>query len=586
MFQNAWYDKSADTRQNVLVSFPDNHISPDQIAYVRSTYWDEHCLECSAPACYSTCPIYSRRPDGSCRRFDYGFKVMRPPGNTLCRVKLKFRKWAKLEARINRGSMTPGKVRSIDTKDCITTKVFKIASAVGGYSFSRKWDGLRRKKYAELPSEGPYVSDFLLQCSYAGSTPFNMLFEIADKENSVVYKQNITITPGYNQEFIKMEFPLPVGGLVRLYPENNLEAELEIYAADFVMLKGAIPEQPAKKVKCVAWDLDNTVWKGILAEANPDSLALREHVLDTIHELDRRGIIQIIVSKNDRDAVVPVLNRLDIADYFVYVMANWNPKSENIYYASKLLNIGIDTFALIDDSAYERSEVIDTLPSVRVYDENNLNKLLKNDEFDLPVTEDGAKRRLSYQQEASRKKIRDSFGGQNTDFIRNCNIEVTVDRIATTEQRKRSIELLMRTNQLNLSAHRYTESEFDQLIAEPGSQSLVLSVRDRFGDYGQVAFLHFIEEDDKLVFTEYAMSCRVAAKLVENALFDCLMAKYGKNIVAKGNRTNRNTTLVDAFTKVGFRSTSDEPMKINLELATSNAIPNSNCVKLTSNYAN
>lgn len=580
MFQNAWSCKSVKSQIESTVTFPENHISPTQIAFVRSIYWDEHCLECSAPACYSTCAIYRKRPDGACRRFEYGIKVMKPFNNTLSRVRLKFRKWAKLEARINRGTMTVAQMHQIDSKDCLITNVFKLASAIGRYSISRKWDGLRRKKYADLATEAPYVSDFLLQCQYNGKEKFNLLFEIADRQNTVIFKSSILISPGYNQELLKLEFPLPVGGLVRIYPENNLSPELEIYAADFVLLKGNMPANPAKKVKCVAWDLDNTVWDGILAESNPESLTMRKDVSNIIREFDSRGIIQIVVSKNDRENVEPVLHRLGINDYFVYVLANWNPKSENIYYASKLLNIGIDTFALIDDSEYERSEVNETLPSVRVYDEKNLAQLLERDEFNLPVTADGSKRRLSYQQEASRKKIRDSFGGQNAEFIKNCNIEVSIGKIETDEQRKRCIELLMRTNQLNLSAHRYSDTEFDSMLDEPNSQSIILNIRDRFGDYGIVAFVHYIVSDEKLMITEYAMSCRVAAKMVENALFHWLQCGYGKDIIANGKHTDRNSTLIDALTKVGFQSTSEDPSLISLELNSGTSIPNNDCVKI------
>lgn len=581
MFQNAWCDKAAAPKRVDTITLPNNHITPNKIESVRTIYWDEHCLECSAPACYSTCPLYLKRPDGACRRFDFGIYVMKPTKDTLWRVRLKFRKWAKVEARINNGTISVGDLKRMDSRDCKLAKMFKLVSTIGGYSYSRRFDGIRRKKYASVKSASRFVSDFLWQCNYYGEDAFTLLFEITDRDNKVIFKTGFETHHGYNQELLKIDFPLPEGGLVRIYPENNLNPEIEIYVADFVKLRNTIPSSPAKRVKCVAWDLDNTVWAGILAESDPAQLVIRSKVLETIKELDRRGIIQIVVSKNDRDAVEPVLKRLGLKDYFVYVFANWNPKSENLYYASRMLNISIDTFALIDDSIFERTEVSDSLPSVRVYDENQLLELFSRPEFDVPITEESSKRRLSYQQEATRKQIRDSFGGQNTDFIRTCGIVATLEPLSTPEQRKRSIELLLRTNQLNLSAHRYGEDEFVSLISEPGSHSLVMSVRDRFGDYGQVAFVHF-KVEEQLVITEYAMSCRVAAKLIENALFNYLQQRFSKDIIAHGVRTPRNITLIEAFTKTGFELINTDSEQFELVLSLEKKIPNSDCATIKS----
>ena len=43
-----------------------------QITAVRPTMWEEHCLECSAPACFESCVHYQARSDGRCKRFENG----------------------------------------------------------------------------------------------------------------------------------------------------------------------------------------------------------------------------------------------------------------------------------------------------------------------------------------------------------------------------------------------------------------------------------------------------------------------------------------------------------------------------------
>ena len=584
MFQNVWFNKKKYLSCGVHGSSPSKSlglITVDKIKYVRPIFYDEHCLECSAPACYKTCPLYIRRKDEACVRFDYGIKHNRH-SDLLWNVNLKFREWGKLEARINKGSLSVKDVYSLDKGDKFISNCFKLFCSLfqpKTYSFNKKYDGLRRKKYASIPSLSPYVNDFLFQCYYSGENEFNLIFEITDQSNVSIFKTSFNIKQGFNEEFIKLEFVVPDGGLVRLFPENNLTAELQIFAADFVQLYDAIPQKPSEKLKCVAWDLDNTVWSGILIESDPNSLSLRENVLNVINELDRRGIIQIVVSKNDRESVLPVLERLGIKDYFVYVFANWNPKSSNLFYAARMLNINIDTFALIDDSLFEREEVSHQLPCVRTYEECNLTELLRHPEFSLPITEESAHRRLSYIQEISRKQIKDEFMGDNVEFIRNCGLQITVSHIENETQFNRSLELIKRTNQLNLSAHRYTEDEFKALLADDGAEAFVVYAKDKFGDYGQVAFLYLRNTADKLLITEFAMSCRVAAKYVENAFFAFLREKYGKPIELVGVKTDRNGVLISSITKAGFVDKSDDE-KISLVLEKNTDIANSDVVKV------
>ena len=53
------------------------------------------------------------------------------------------------------------------------------------------------------------------------------------------------------------------------------------------------------KIKVVIWDLDDTLWKGTLAEG--DDVQLLENRVAIIKELNKRGIVNAICSKNDPD---------------------------------------------------------------------------------------------------------------------------------------------------------------------------------------------------------------------------------------------------------------------------------------------
>ena len=60
-----------------------------------------------------------------------------------------------------------------------------------------------------------------------------------------------------------------------------------------------------QSIKCVVWDLDNTVWDGILLE--DQNVTVRPHVVDIIKQLDERGILHSVASRNDHDAAMAKL---------------------------------------------------------------------------------------------------------------------------------------------------------------------------------------------------------------------------------------------------------------------------------------
>ncbi len=71
------------------------------IRSVMPLKWEEHCVECAMPACYTTCSLYNRRRDGDCARFVYGIVPDKQfKGCYNYGADIRFRKWGKLEASL------------------------------------------------------------------------------------------------------------------------------------------------------------------------------------------------------------------------------------------------------------------------------------------------------------------------------------------------------------------------------------------------------------------------------------------------------------------------------------------------------
>jgi len=132
----------------------------------------------------------------------------------------------------------------------------------------------------------------------------------------------------------------------------------------------------------------------------------------------------------------------------------------------------------------------------------------------------------------------------------------------SSSQVERCLELLQRTNQLNLSTRRYTRTEFDALLCDSEAVAICTLVKDRFGEYGIVGFASLQRVGTDLYVSDFVMSCRVAQKRLEDAWLRwlssaALRAGYEK-LYAKYFKTDRNHVLLQAFTEAGFRPVETE----------------------------
>ena len=559
-----------------------------RIEAVRPAMWEEHCLECSAPACFDSCVHYRARSDGRCMRFANGLLTY-PEKKACCGqgVHVKFRKWANMMTIIFPAMLSEKQYRALfQEEEKRGRKLKKIAESRMPEKI--RWESIRSVEYLRRKSlrgmkAVPERADAFLFHGYSyNREDYRLIIEIYD-DHTPVFKTSLPITEGENLFVLGREQLSAAcshaGYLVKVYPENNLEAELDLLWCDFVKGKPAaasrtketatsgsgeslqneapLPERPAGKVKCVVWDLDNTLWDGTLIESDPDTLKLRPGVMDTIRALDARGILQSAASKNEYDQAWPVVERLGLADYFLYPQIHWNAKSGSIRQIAKALNIGIDTFALIDDSAFEREQVRSSLPQVRTYED--VTGLCDRPEFTVPVTEESKNRRQMYQAEAARKAVLADGNEDTVSFLKRCHLRIHIFRPETEEELLRCYELTIRTNQLNMSGKKYTEEEFREILARKEHRNFAFSCEDDFGAYGIVGFGQYYVQGDTLIFTEFAMSCRAAGKYVESALFTALLKREGAKEGHFGVKiTKKNVLLRRTLAGIGFREVSGE----------------------------
>jgi len=563
-----------------------NSLNKKEIEVSSFLLWEEHCVECSAPQCYASCSLYSARRDGDCARFSYGIYPNRKfSGLFNYGADIRFKRWAKLEAVWpEKPAMRSVKeVRRIDTilrfHGVVHNVIMRFLPA-GTTLFRRANNLMNMIKVLWLKK----MTASAIQC---GKTPDALYIKIFSPEpepcdlqvelvqDVTVYRNNIRVVPGWNEytvPFENFDFESGEERFLRFWVNRDQEVNLIFTWLDLVKFKAtasSVQQIPAEKVKCVAWDLDNTLWQGVIGDDGKEGVTVVSEAVDLIHKLDQRGIIQTIVSKNEHDTAWEKIVELALDEYFLYPAINWDPKSVNISRIAKELNININSFALIDDSEFECGEVSTAYPQVRVYNPEAMPFLLNHDEFDVPVTKETGKRRLKYMEEVKRKSVQQAWAGDRDEFLSDCNIKLNIKSVLNQNQKERCLELLQRSNQFNLAAKRYTSDEFEALLSDSEYDSYAFDVHDKYGNYGIVGFVSILKKSDAVVVTDFVMSCRVARKKIENAFFHWYVNRKeccGKNVYARMKVTGRNQPLRQVFDEMMFKVLEETDSEIMLRV--------------------
>jgi methoxymalonate biosynthesis protein len=306
-------------------------------------------------------------------------------------------------------------------------------------------------------------------------------------------------------------------------------------------------------VKCLVWDLDNTLWQGTLTE--DIEVRIREEVRAAITTLDSRGILQSISSKNDYDAAWRRLEELDLAQYFLLPQIGWGRKSDAVREIADQLQFAYDTIAFLDDSPAERAEVTYHLPQVRCYPAEDAGSLTALPEFSpAVVTTDSKRRREMYQASFRRDAERTSFSGPDADFLRSLELVLRIGR-ATEDSLSRLEELTARTSQMNATGVRYSDDVLRALLADPGHEVLVATMADRFGPYGAIGMLLLEMHEQVWHLKLLVTSCRVISFGTGTVILNWLgdqAALSNVHLTADFRPTGRNRMMEVAYRFAGY----------------------------------
>ena len=339
---------------------------------------------------------------------------------------------------------------------------------------------------------------------------------------------------------------LTAGEILEMYPVAEVHdphadelGHLPYTPAFFAALATAIARRmhatARAPFKVAALDCDETLWAGICGEDGPQGVVLdepRRQLQEFMAERRRQGMLLALCSKNNEEDVLEVFRAhpempLGIDD-FAARRINWEPKAAGLAALAADLELGLDSFILVDDNPKECTEAQAGAPEVLALplpaDPNDISEFLRHVwAFDrIRITAEDTRRAGMYAERAARARAQ-RMAGSLQEFLDSLRLEVTIAPMEPA-QLPRVAQLTHRTNQMNASGIRRTEAEIREL------ECWTVAVRDRFGDYGLTGEMIVRDEGDALGADTFLLSCRALGRGVEH----CMVAKLGELARGRG----------------------------------------------------
>lgn len=329
---------------------------------------------------------------------------------------------------------------------------------------------------------------------------------------------------------------------------------------------------PRRKVLAV--DLDNSLWGGILGEDGVEGLKLGHdfpgnvflRIQREIKELRHQGVLLVLASKNEesevRRAMANMPDMLLKWDDFVCRKLNFEHKYLNLREAAKELGLGIDSFALLDDSDYEREQMKVFNPEVLILNQRSdalhmLTSLLNCDAFDVHnVNEEDRQRHQDYEL----RSLRSPQGHEDRleDFLMSLELGAKLEPFHDGNI-DRVVQMLGKTNQFNLTTKRHRLEDLKVLLSQPGCVNLTLRLIDKFGDQGIVGVLLAVPEEGgrSLRVDSFLVSCRALGRGVEDVLWAAFVNRAVRNGVLRVSAhyipTAKNQLVATLYDRLGLR---------------------------------
>lgn len=329
--------------------------------------------------------------------------------------------------------------------------------------------------------------------------------------------------------------------------------------------------------KVLNLDLDNTLWGRVIGDDGPENIEIGQETSlgqtyaefqDYLKQHKKLGVLLSVNSKNNEDTALSGLERADSVlkrEDFVAFRANWEPKSHNLYATAEELKLLPESFVFVDDNPAEREIVRQEVPGAAVPEitkvEEYIRVLDRSGFFEVTnFSEDDLKRNEMYLANEQRNRMQKNFSDYG-DYLRSLEMKAQIGAFDPAYF-SRIAQLTNKSNQFNLTTHRYSQSEIEQIAADPQYLTLCGRLEDKFGDNGVVSIVIGRKEKDVLQIELWLMSCRVLKRDMEYAMMDTLVKQCRdcgiRQIYGYFYPTAKNAMVKDFYALQGFEKLEED----------------------------
>ena len=309
----------------------------------------------------------------------------------------------------------------------------------------------------------------------------------------------------------------------------------EVFKEAILDIKAGLSALNGQSRKLLVVDLDDTLWGGVVGEVGWEGITLGGH--DALGEayidfqralkgLKKRGVLLAIASKNDESVALEALSKhpemVLRPNDFVAMRIDWNDKAQNIADLVTELNLGLQSTVFIDENPFERGRVRESLSEVLVPDwpENPMLYVKALEElrcFDTTdLTEEDIKRHSMYLSERWREDTK-VLKLSHDEWLETLQLIIIIEPLKAN-QMKRIVQLINKTNQMNLRTRRMTAEELNEWCSVGNRHFWTFRVSDKFGDSGLTALLSLENRGDIAEIIDFVVSCRVFKRGVEETI--------------------------------------------------------------------
>jgi FkbH-like protein len=121
-----------------------------------------------------------------------------------------------------------------------------------------------------------------------------------------------------------------------------------------------------------------------------------------------------------------------------------------------------------------------------------------------------------YAAERKRSNLKRNLGSLD-EWLKNLRTKVEVSELNQVNF-QRTLQLLNKTNQMNLTTRRFTESELTQWVESANHKLWTFRVSDKFGDSGLTGIISIEVKDKTGGIVDFVLSCRVMGRRVEETM--------------------------------------------------------------------